>query len=184
METDINTLNIIGYNDVLDRNSLPVVVPPVFLDSKDNVLFPPFTISGSSVKGGTWSNLTRWKQLVSISEATEIETIEARPDHELWVKLDGEVCYELRYEVCKQLLIIASQYLNSARELFNQGNFTEAMRSAEISFNADTSQAEPLAVKASVRYMEGNVNVVNFLRDTASCPEEFDRKLHEYISYV
>ena len=165
MQTNIQDLMVIGYNDRLYDDLLPTLVAPVFCHAirPDEVLFPGFKLVDDKVQGGHWDSISQWKYLVSHEQMTAIEPVQAQAEYELWVDLNFVVHYEPRKDFKVKAGKISEEYFQLALAAFKNGKSYEVVKKlAGKSYNANCSY-KALSLEVAVCRLNNKESESDFL---------------------
>ncbi len=150
-----------GYSDVLSSQVLPSIVPPIFRakDAVDVVLVPPYAFNGRYLCDATEISAAELKSLEHRQEVTMLPApIAALKGYELWVDCDGQLRYQLRSEVRRQLDQISTQALAEARRAFAESQFAEAERYSSVALLASEQNLEAMAIKIAIAKIKRDAN--------------------------
>jgi hypothetical protein len=188
--TPLEALEIIGYADALDAGDWPVVVPPVFRfkDEADSILAPPFKLDGEHVIGGSMESHQCFLDWERNGRVTRITARPARPEHELWVDLDGNPQYEPSPQVWQQLRQMAKDFVVEAENALQRGDLPGAEERAQRAANADERNLNALAIQVAGCEIQKKFSESRFLREllppeqpTGDLNDLVDRYLKMYV---
>lgn len=180
----VSDLEIIAYADVLDTDSLPYKVAPIFrfIATPDQLLFPPFRLIADQVNGDNIGSRHELNQLVFDRVATMDPDAprRARPDHVLWVENGRDVYYMDREVQLRDWRARSKTEYALARTAFDRKDFEQAGSHARMAFAFDERKLEALALQAASDLKMGDREGSQVLRDIAEQlfeVGEFDEKL-------
>src|SRR5579863_9413185 len=93
----LETLEVLGYAEVLLDGALPCVVPPIFRLKRnvERVFLPPYTLKGSFLWNATEVRLSELIELRDARQVTLFDpTFDAHDDHEMWIDQAFQVHYQ------------------------------------------------------------------------------------------
>jgi hypothetical protein len=155
----VDSLELVGYADVLDPTMLPSVVPPVFRVTAEpnRVLVPPYSFACGYLCNATEIDLPELEDLRGQHEVTLFDAaMPARPDYDLWIDQSYGVHYEEREQAERALRAIADQAVGGAENAFQRGDHAVAERLCWVAISADDRRIESLALRAAIGRLEGN----------------------------
>lgn len=152
----LDELEIVGYANVLKKNMLPAVVPPVFrFKAGGDGLLPPYRLSAGFVLNGTRTSAAEVAGLEARGEITLFNSpLAPSPDFEMWVDQEFGCRYEPMEEARTHLGGIASTAIAEARRALGDGDLEQAEEQASIAISANDRRVEPLAIKAAIRRIQ------------------------------
>jgi hypothetical protein len=180
----IINLEIVGYCDVLPKEKLPCVVPPLFREFKaeDNkyvFYVPPYHISTDGHLYGA-KEIDEDEVVSLLLDKKEItlgfpRTIKAKPNHTLWVGPDRNIKYQPSHESDEELSKLYTDYINRAIRLFGDYMLSEADDMSSLAINADDRKITPLVIKAAIARLQMKPITEIFFRKLAS------KKIDEWL---
>ncbi|MCX6607703.1 MAG: hypothetical protein NTV52_29530 [Acidobacteria bacterium] len=148
-------LEIIGYADDRDQTMLPAIVPPVFrsISNPDVVLVPPFAVRFDVVARATELSFAEAESLPDRREVTLFfgAPLVAQPDHELWLRRNGEVVYQPALEARRELDHLCKLATQRARIALAAGDMASAEAAASKAILSNDRSVAAFAIKAAIR---------------------------------
>ena len=186
----ITTLEVIAYASRLTDSMLPAVVPPVFRmkGASARILLPPFTMRDDMLHDATEVTETHLKAIDEAGEVTFLEQpLDARPDFELWVELDGTVRYEPVRDASTTLRAFAMERVQLAMDALAANDLGGAANHSRIALNADDRLMEPLAISAAIarrKNQKGEERLMEKLAQTYLTSKGFEHLVHGFASLI
>lgn len=174
----IDTLEVVGYADVLAQNHAPSIVPPIFRrkGSEDRFLLPPFSIKEDMVCGATISNQKEFDFLIQSGRITGFTTDppSGRPHFTLWVDEHMQPHYESDVRAEKKLKALSIKYSNEAKTCIERGDIGQAEEFCNKAISANGNNVSPWAIKAGILVAQGQQDKADFLAETVKhiCSKE------------
>ena len=155
-----NELVIVGFSSVIEENTLPRILAPIFqVVGTEWILFPPLRLGDTEVDGFNRGNISEFETWVVERKITKLldDPIEARPYCNLWVSPEGVVAYSLTRTIRKHFAELFDTHIILAKEKLRLREYETACRHAAIARSVDTRKLEPLLVRgAAERAMEND----------------------------
>lgn len=153
---DLTDLKVVGSDDRLSDEMVPMVVSPIFHLTDGKYLLAPYTIEGGVVYGGQVIPESRFQQLLEAESLTELPSpLQAHPDFDLWVDQEGEVQYEPMGEVSAKLKSIANDCVAEAKDMLLKGEHDGADILCRRAFRANERLVDALVIRALVADLKG-----------------------------
>ena len=173
METpwSLDDLEIVGYANVLKETMLPSVVPPVFRLKTDaqRTFLPPYSFNAGFLCNATEAPQSKLEELRDSREITLFDdAFPARAGFELWVDQSFQWHYRPLDEVKKNLRDIASEAIRKAADALRTGELQRAERLSGVAISADDRRMAPLAIKAAIRRINGNITGEQLMAELAA----------------
>jgi hypothetical protein len=155
----LEELEIAAYGAITQAMT-PTIVEPVFRikGREDEYLCGPYRITNTVILGGNIRNRKELDLRVAQSEMTWLPKPipDIQNDWALWVDQEMKVHYQPRREVEQALSEFAKQCIKEAHDCLRSGDLDSANRLAGTAIAADDRMPEPLAIKATIRDLQGN----------------------------
>lgn len=165
-------LEIIGYADHRDETMLPAIVPPVFrsISNPDVVLVPPFAVRFDVVARATQ---LPFAEAISLGERQEITLFSgspllAQPDHELWLRRNGEVVYQPAVEARRELEALCKLATQRAQQALAVGDLDGAEAASSEAILSNDRSVAAFAIKAAIRRKRNNPAGESLMAELAS----------------
>jgi len=183
----VTGLQIVGYANRLEETMLPRVVPPIFRATAgpERVLMPPYVIRFGTVYNAVEVTPAELEAMRRDGKVTVIEgSLQAKPDHELWIATDWQVNYEPVPIAAGKLREIALQNIRDASAAIQKGDFELAHRHCEVAISADDRMVDPLAISAAIARRENDKGTVRLMEKLAEglliAPDGFEMIVKGY----
>jgi hypothetical protein len=164
-------LEIIGYADNRDETMLPAIVPPVFrsISNPDVVLVPPFAVRFDVVARATQLSFAEAESLRDRQELTFFPASprHAQPDHELWLRRNGEVVYQPALEARRELDLLCKLATRRAQLALAEGEMADAEAAASEAILSNDRSVAAFAIKAAIRRKLGKPNGERLMAELA-----------------
>ena len=184
----IDTLEVVGYADVLTDSHIPSIVPPVFRskEHQDRFLLPPFAIRGNMVCGAVVSNRAEFDFLIQTGRITGFvdHPIPGRINCTLWVDEWRKPHYERDTRAEKNLQKLSEQYYNEAETCIKEGEIDQAEQFCNKAISANGNHISSWAMKAGILLTRGQQDRADMLAETVThlCSQTDFYRLAEQVT--
>lgn len=180
----LSELEIVGYADVLSKDMVPFIVPPVFrFKDSEKALLPPFDLVGAYVVDGVPSHISELQRLEEQRRITLLDTvIHAEAEHQLWLDEAMNPQYEPQDDAADHLQEKSLALGKQAIAAFKEGDQDTAARLAAQALAADDTHDGCWALVAAMHRLNDREEEEELITESALTrvlPDLFE----EWVSY-